>query len=285
MRTMTVLAACLLISAAATVRSAAADIHVQAGDVKDTRTTEKFFAGLEVHLKFLGDDLDGAKSVNCTVTKAVDDTGRDLIKEEKDRSQSSAGENCDDSGRAEITVQLKNPARKATMVRELAGDVVVFKPSNDPTATITFSNVNVKTGLVLAHPTLAANQIKAAVLSKEQYEKKAKEAEQGADARNGMEKMGEGMAQAFAGMFSGMAAPGGNSVILEVADPQAKLVSIEFLDAAGKPARSQSTMTMGAFRIYEFENPLPPTTRLRLFVATPQAMFHAPFALSNLILP
>lgn len=284
MRTVAGIGLCWLAATIATT-TAAADINVQAGDVKDTRTTEKFFAGLEVHLKFLGDDLDGAKSLHCNVTKAVDDTGRDLVKTEKEDAQQSSGENCDDSGRAEVTVQLKNPARKATMVKELAGEVVVFKPKNDPAATLTFSNVNVKTGLVLTHATLAANQIKAAVLSKEQYEKKAKDAEKAAEAKNGMEKMGEGMAKAFAGMFGGMMTPSENSVILEVTDPQAKLVSVEFTDAGGKPIHPQSTMSTDTARVYDFEKPLPPTSRIRLFVSTPKAMIHAPFTLNNLLLP
>ena len=67
----------------------AADVRVQVGDVKDSRTTGKFFANLEIELKLMGDDLDGAKGLRCTVTKAVDDTGRNLLKEEREKSSFS----------------------------------------------------------------------------------------------------------------------------------------------------------------------------------------------------
>src|SRR6185436_18584264 len=57
-------------------------VKVAAGDVKDTRRSDGFFNNLAIQLKINGDALVGAKGIRVSVSKALDDTGRNLIKEE-----------------------------------------------------------------------------------------------------------------------------------------------------------------------------------------------------------
>src|SRR5262245_13935400 len=60
-----------------------AQVKVITGDVKDTRRTDGFFNKLEIDLKFSGGPLVGAKGFRALLTKAFDDTNKNLISEKK----------------------------------------------------------------------------------------------------------------------------------------------------------------------------------------------------------
>src|SRR6202008_13065 len=62
-------------------------VGVLAGEIKDSRTTGSFFAGMEVELKLVGDVLVDAKGMRLNVDTAVDDTGRNLIGEKTEKSE------------------------------------------------------------------------------------------------------------------------------------------------------------------------------------------------------
>ncbi len=86
-------------------------------EVSDRRTTGQFFAGSEIKLKLVGDALGDIRGVRrIQITKAVDDTGRNLVTDDK---ISSAGpfefERIGKvSSQIEKTIKLGNPARKAS---------------------------------------------------------------------------------------------------------------------------------------------------------------------------
>ena len=262
----------------------AADVRVQVGDVKDTRTTGEFFANLEIELKLMGDDIDGAKGLRCKVSKAIDDTGRNLINEEKDENDFSDIDN-DNPNRAQVTIQLKNPSRKAATVKDISGEIEIFKPDNDPTSMIIVTNLAGRPKISVSHPSLTTAQIQMIVLSKEQYDKDAKAEEKASEPNVGMEQMGEEIGKTFAGMFGGIAGGSKNSVIMRIKDPQAKLINVEFLDASGKVIRSEGSMTMGDIRSYDFSEPLPQGSKLRIYVATQKSVIKTPLVLKDLALP
>ena len=270
------------------------DVRVQVGDVKDSRTTGKFFANLEIELKLMGDDLDGAKGLRCTVTKAVDDTGRNLLREEQEKSSfSDISDN--NSNQTQVTVKLRNPSRKAATVKELAGEIDVFRPGKDPASMVMVTNLAGRPKIVVSHPSLTAAQIQMTVLSKAQSdadlqaEAKAAEAKAKAGAENAGEDMGkalaDGLGKAFAGMFGGGMMGGKNSVIMRIEDPQSKLVKVEFLDASGKAIRGNGMSWRSNVRCYDFSEPLPQGAQLRINVATPNSMVTVPLMLKDLALP
>src|SRR4051812_6356776 len=95
----------------------AQDVQMRLGDVKDSRTTGQFFAGLDIELKLSGDTLEDAKSMKVTLESATDDTGRNLIDSGKMREGFEA---VGAFGRRNVvTLKLKNPARKAATVKEI----------------------------------------------------------------------------------------------------------------------------------------------------------------------
>src|SRR4051812_40103635 len=109
------------------------NVQVALGDVKDTRTTGTFFAGLEIQLKVIGDALEDASSVRAVVKSCTDDTGRDLIdpeKNERDFTKVHSGTNTT------LPLKLKNPARKSVSIPQLSGELELFVPKKDPAASI-----------------------------------------------------------------------------------------------------------------------------------------------------
>jgi hypothetical protein len=244
----------------------AADVQTYVGDVDDRRTTGKFFAKLEVELKFLGDDIEGAKGLRCTVTKAVDDTGRNLVSE-KNKTNEFSDFDSDNPNQTKVIVKLKNPSRKAATVKEISGEIEIFKPDNDPASIVTVTNIAGKPKILLSHPSLTAAQIQITVLSREQYDKAAEES----GARPQFRYLDE-------------TGGGKNNVILYVKDPQFKLVKIEFLDASGKVILSGG-MRNRDLRTYDFSKPLPKGAKIRVYVATSKSLIKAPFMLRDLALP
>src|ERR1044071_7173892 len=85
-RTVEILLALLCIWTANAIAQAT-DVHVMVNEVSDRRTTGQFFAGSEIKLKLVGDGLADIRGVRrIQISRAADDTGRNLIKEEKTNS-------------------------------------------------------------------------------------------------------------------------------------------------------------------------------------------------------
>jgi hypothetical protein len=256
----------------------AQDIKINVGDVKDSRTTGQFFAGLEIDLQFLGDALEDVKSIQCTINKAVDDTGRDLIKEEE--SVQTTEINKDNPGRADFTIKLKNPSRRAMTIKELSGEVEMYIPKNDPNAIVTIKNFTSQPGKSLVNKGLNENNIKVSVLTTDQYES-VKE-KQKAEADTSI--LGQ-MVSSLANFFGGFSSPGKNSIILELIDPESRIINIEFVDQHGKVIDTQGSSSNGDIHVYDFEKSMPKNAQLKLYLKTRLAIKNMPFNLKDIDLP
>jgi len=144
-----------LISTIAIVASADAQVQTQLGDVKDSRTTGQFFGGLEVKIKLLGDSVADAESIRTVINTAVDDTGRDLVDHEKEQNKFVTR---DGQSRQiwELNLNLKNPMRKATTIKELTGEADLFVPKNDPDSIVKVDDFQKQGGQPIASPALSA---------------------------------------------------------------------------------------------------------------------------------
>ena len=257
----------------------AEDIRVMVSEVKETRTTGQFFAGLELKLKILGDNISDAKGLKPRITKAVDDTGRNLLKDEDYKADF---EKPDEQGQFETTLKLKNPARKATAIKEVTGEIEIFVPKYDPGATSVIKNFMAQTGKTVSDPTLKDAKVDITVLTKEQFNKIKAEREKELKAQK---EIGDAMVQLFGALFGGMMEMGENSVMLNVKDEGKKVIVIEFTDESGKKIHTQATMTMGDVKVFEFDKPLPQKAQVMIFLATPKALIKTPFRLTDIVLP
>jgi len=148
----------------------AADLRVQPAEVKDTRSGEKFGSSLDITFNLFGDDLERGQAVRCDILKAVDETGRDLIQTDKgmmfgpSRNADFRFSREELTDREKLFVQLKNPSRKATVIREISGEIEIFKPKLDPQCVVIFSDISGKSSKPLANPLLDASQIEITIL-------------------------------------------------------------------------------------------------------------------------
>jgi len=281
---------------------ASAQVKVTAGDVKDTRRTDGFFNKLEVDLKISGEAMAGAKGIRALVTKAFDETGKNLIDEKESANDFKEIDSSDKETR--IGIEMKNPERRANAVQEISGTVEIFAPQRDPNATISLSNFQRDIGKPVTNAALKAAGIELTVWNKvifdarkkaeeqrlnREIEAKAKKAEKSGDLADAAELLGQGLMAIFGSMFSSFASMDENDLAFSVKDPQSKLVTIEFEDVAGKKIEGGGGRTTigGDPRtiIYGFKEKLPATTRIKLYLLTPGAITKTPFKLTNVQLP
>lgn len=273
------------------------------GEIKDSRTTGQFFAGMEVELKIVGDALADAKGMRISVDAAVDDTGRNLI---GGKTESGEFKEVDLSGKTAATakVELKNPVRQATAIRELSGTVELFTPRRDQESTATVNRIRKNLGIPISTPALKAAGIEVTIWNKDQFDarKKAEEDRLKKEMAASRKKEGEGQSEEdlgqslasglqkmFGSLFSGFAQMEENSLAFQIVDPQSRLVGIEFEDERGKPIGNNGRMTMGGGKekttIYEFRERLPETARVTLLILTPKATTKLSFKLTDVPLP
>jgi len=275
---------------------------VAAGDVKDIRRSDGFFNNLDVQLKINGEALVGAKGIRVSVSKALDDTGKNLIKEEK---QVKRFEELDsgNQGEAKIEIELKSPERRAMVVQEVSGSIDVFAPQKDPKSIIAVPAFLKIIGKPISSPALKSAGVEVVVWTKEIFEarkkaeearlkkemdEKTKKAEQSGKLEDALELLGEGLAKAFGSMFSSFAEMEENDIAFNVTDPGSKLINIDIEDETGKPIERNGRMTIGGdprTMIYNFKQKLPATARIRLYVLTPRSVITIPFKLTGIRLP
>lgn len=270
--------------------SSAQGVRVSAGTIEDRRTTGKFFAGLEIELKLTGDDLADAKSARLLLKTAVDETGRNLLPESK------PDEEFKSINSSELKLSLKNPARGASAVKEIAGEIQLFVPSRDPAATVTVDRLLSRMDKAVDSPALKAQKIAIRVVSPNAHRAAAKKRE--AELEKEMEKHKEEMkkeagddktAEALMALvkgFSGMMNEvGDNDLILEIEDEQKKLLDVSVVGPKGDTIDTRGSMSSGSLRILQFGEKLPADAKLRLLLQTPRAIVSAPFSLTNVPLP
>ncbi|MEO6325743.1 MAG: hypothetical protein ABIT01_03890 [Thermoanaerobaculia bacterium] len=256
---------------------------VTAGDITDRRRNDNFFNRLEIVLKLDGEGLDDVKGARALIRKAADDTGRSLIGDERKpvEFERSMGQ-----GAPTLRLELKNPARRATVLKEVSGQVELFVPARDPNATARMDGFLARVDKPLASPPLKSAKVDVTLVSRKTYDDEKKKDEE----RRKKESEGSGvagqMAEAFAGLFSGMMGDiGEHDVLLRVSDPDKKVFSVEVLDGAGKPIDGRGSMKVGGFWILNFPEKLPDEASLRVYLLTSKAVVTLPFALKDVVLP
>ncbi len=272
----------VMIILTASVAAHATDVRVSVTEVKDSRTTGQFFNNLDIKLKLTGDDIAGAKGIRTVVTSAVDDTGRNLLKDE-DKSQEFKPLQDSDLG-AEVELRFKNPARKSSVVKEITGEVHLFMPVRDPSATVILKSFKTLTGKPVSDPALVKAGMQLTVLTKKEYDILAKQHEQQAieEAEKNLE---QAMVEVIKGMFGSFFQVGENDVLLKIDDPDKKFIKAEVLNAKGEVIHNSSTTSANDMRVLGFDENLPADAQLRIFLKTPKSVVVVPLKLADIALP
>ncbi len=275
------LAAAQILAAAAPSKPSA--IGVTPGDVTDRRRNDNSFAGLEIELKLTGEAAGGARGARAVVQKAVDDTGRNLVKEggRPAEFEKSSGE-----GSPALKLELRNPARRAKSVREISGQVEVFLPDRDPAAVASADRFLSRMDRPIAASALKAAQTEATVVSRKTYDAEKKKDDERKKKESESAGLAGAMVSAFSGLFEGLFGEiGENDLLIRVNDPGKKVFGVEVFDAGGKRIDDSGSMKVGDFWILKFTEKLPADASLRIYLMTGKALVTAPFSLKDVALP
>ena len=151
------------------------DVRPSVTSVTDQRTTGQSLSHLEINVKLVGDDAGSVRGIRTTIGDAVDDTGRSVLPDD-DKCQFEAVQETG-SGQPSLTLKLKNPARRATVLKEIRGELQLFLPDRDPGATVLVSDFLNSVGKPLTEPSLVRAGIIVTVMTKKEFElaKRSKE--------------------------------------------------------------------------------------------------------------
>jgi hypothetical protein len=289
----------------------AGPLDVAVEEIRATRSNNEFQTGLEVTLKLSGTEFEKAAECRCRLTKAVDDTGADLIRaEEGPPGPHMFGH----------TFRLKLPARKAQVLKELSGVVEMLLPERDPQATIKVTGFAARPSVKVSHPTLTASGATVTIVSKAEFDRLRGMPRDGspnlsfggpphldltpkigpegpkdaATKGNAAPQAVEGLLGALASAMGGGFGLNENSVVAIQNDPNRRIWKIEFYSPSGDPIPIRCTeggndfSDNGVLRNYtgfSFDKKLPETAVMRIMVATPTAVTRVPFSLKNVSLP
>lgn len=251
--------------------SSAFAIQPTIGDIVDTRSSGGNLSNLQIEIKVVGDEVPDIEGLRATVISAIDETGRDIADLNTKSSRSQKFTSSKFGGTA-VRLQLKNPSRRASVVKELIGRLDLFIPRNDPESTIVIDDVWTKTGKPLEASALKNAGVAITVLTKAQYEE---------DKKAGEAKSPLGGLMGWTGIDAG----GDSALILALDDPDGRFVSLLFETPDGAQMTPGGTMTVGKYRFYNFRTPLPNMGKLKLKVATLKSTVRVPFNFENIQLP
>jgi hypothetical protein len=267
-------------------------IQVTIESVLDQRTTRDFPRGeLSITFALSGDDAAAVQQARVRLTKAADDTGRNLLPASSGSPQGSdRWQEGREAAAPKPKVDLATPSRKAKTLTALEGTLEVYLPSRDPAGTVRIENILAKVDKPLTVPALARGGIQLQVLSKAglEKEKERAEAKKKADAAkkkdktDGLDEMADAIVRLFERLFM---TAGDNDLILKVEDPGKKIFSFDLVAADGSPVRSFGTMDLEAYRIVRMFEPIPPTASLQVRLRTPKSFGEIPFSLVGVQLP
>ena len=283
------LAVIVVLGAVGVFRTGAADLHVKPGVITDNRTTGQFFNRLEIKLILEGKDVAKASGVMVEVTKAVDSTGKDLMKKDREPFSGEFEQLQQMDGMdTEVSVELENPERAATTVKELQGTVRLHLPEADPAATVTLTDFKHQSGKPFTSPALEKAGIEvipftkddAAKVREERKKERAKSASSAGGIRGAVERA---VADGFAALADGFVSDG--ELNFSIKDPNHQLVAIQFVDAKGEPVQQMSSMRSGDTRSYEFQESFPADGKVLFRLSTEKSIVTLPFSLKDVELP
>jgi hypothetical protein len=267
------------LAALALAASAAHGQQVSVTEISDKRTTGKFFAGMEVKLSVVGAGLADSRGLRrVKLDKAVDDTGRNLLREERFPKGPFDGETSAPRGDAlDFELSLANPSRQAKTLAEVTGYVELHTPHRDAKSILNFGPLSSLYGKKLPLPAPLATRLGIIPVDKALYEEMKKSA--AAPAGSGGE-----LVQALRSLFSG----GGmdaDAVGFIVQGDLSDVVAIEVTDAQGKALKHQGRFSSGTFTSMTFPGGAGREARIRVYLATPQSVVRIPIQLKGVVLP
>lgn len=256
---------------------------VSVNKIDETRSTSdgSFDSKCEIELKISGDEVRKYKFVKVSkITKVLDDQDLDLLKDDKNDFEYKE---IDEDAKVEI--ETKIPARKATVIKELSGELSLYSPTEANGAVIKISGYQSKTNSNLLPVTAGVQLVYLTKESIEKYtkEQKLKKEEELKKLPELARKMAESMMKAFEGLSNFSDDPNQATFLIE--GDESKLVDLFFEDANGKRIERNGRSQNNNIVSYGLEEKPNPTWKLVLNIETATSTKKVPFKLINIELP
>lgn len=252
----TKLAALLLAAAPLLAQPKPVDVTVQ--QVNDRRS-KGFFAELTIALALPKVKASEVAASRVLVRAATDDTGRDLVDKERQEPELEAtmGMGPSDDAPASVRLSLKSPARNATKVKEVRGEIELFMPSKDPNSVAEVAKFVGMNGKPLSHKALKANGVEIIFLTPAQIEalQPAPSLNEGAD------------------------------LAVRVKDPNKRIQSVAYIDPAGETHRVIVREDEGVTIFTSWTGAPQPDWKVRVNMKTPKTVVRHAFVVKDVTLP
>lgn len=225
------------------------------------------------------------------VLNAVDDLGTSLLVEGAEPGfepnfAAQMGSDDDRKQPASITVGLMNPARAASKLTEVRGEVDLFMPAKDPNGVASFSSFRGATGKPLAHKALKANGVEITLLSDAQLDaarRKLSEEKRKELAGYGYE--GESLEESVQQYSDSLFMLSESDFVVSVKDPKKRIQEIAVVTPEGE-AKRLMTEEIGEYVKYStWGDPIGNDWTLRISMQTPKNMMRYAFTVKNVELP
>lgn len=284
--------ALVLVSAAAVAAEKAKPIDVAVKTVNDRRTSG-FFAQLAINVELPTIPSTDVAASRVLVSAAVDDSGRSLLDPEAKEPEleinhrGSLQKSGDTPLPTSIAVNLKNPDRKATKVKEVLGEIELYMPGKDPNSVAEISKFMTFMGKPLTHKALKANGVELALVSAAQIEAEKKKR---ADAKRkeyaDMGYSGEDLDSIVTSMMDSLLSGADeNAVFVKIKDPNQRIQNISYIDAAGETQHVSVRDSEGIMWLYTWAGKPTNDWKLRINMKTPKNVVRYAFALRDVPLP
>ncbi|MBK9967010.1 MAG: hypothetical protein IPP07_19845 [Holophagales bacterium] len=228
------------------------------------------------------------------VRKAVDDLGTNLVPDDAASARLEPTQRGQfgnpKEGPAPPTIvfaEMKNPPRKAKLLKEVSGEIELYVPSRDPNGEAAFPKILSMGGKPLSHPALKATGVEIGVLSQAQVtaeRKKAEAAERAKLKKDGLTEEDQLKELVESALYS-FPKGGEEQIVLRVNDPKKAIQDIKLVDGKGEPKFSGRSEQAG-FMVLEFwgEKPKPDWT-MKVLMQSEKSLVRHTFVFRDLPLP
>lgn len=271
---------------AVTLAATLLDVSVQR--VNDRRSAGHF-SQLDITLELPKIKSADVAASRVLVSAATDETGRDLIDRENQAEPQlitnlTSGREPD--ANATVSVTLENPARAATKVKEVRGEIELYMPSKDPNSTAEIAKFLSYSGKPLSHKALKANAIEIAVVSPAQLAaEKKKFADEKRKEYQEIGYEGEALEETVRSLLEYRWSVEANDVVLRVKDPQQRIQEVVYVDGKGEVKRVSMREDEGLTLLSTWEGPPQPDWKLRISMRTNKSTVRHAFVLKDVPLP
>lgn len=266
-------------------------VDVTVDQVNDRRSKGPF-ADLTVVLELPKIKSSEVTASRVSVAAATDDTGRDLRPEEQsaELDPNSRGSMFRQNGEdppCSVVVKLKNPARTATKVNEVRGEIELFMPGKDPNSVAEIAKFSTTAGKPLSHKALKANGVELALLSPAEVAAAKK--------RLGDTKRKEYQEAGYEGedletyvknyLENALTLDENSDIAVRLKDPNKRIQDVTYIDSAGEEKRVIVREEEGVSILTSWGGPPKPDWKLRVSMKTAKNVVKHAFVVRDVKLP